>query len=742
MGHTNHPEISRAIRSLLGKIDKLDTPTCFRENDKNAEIFVGLTNAFFAAQHICDREDFLKELGNPERKIGWGKQDIFTGDDVVGFAMRQLNRDRIQSARIVGERLGIKPENCFDAFPPSANDEVETGAEPGSYYLLPKEVHVGDSIFYLSHVDEQYNFRGKVCQAICRYSNKNDSFFIVASVVLVRNSSGSLSIGHAPASAWAFSRAAIDTFPNSAIIFPMSLHVAFHLRKLHREAKLNEQDGIISGHFGNIESLDLHCFCSRKVILLPEFSRDGYLKAKAFASKIQSSVKEVKIYPWPIVAAGMPADAMVAGSGSPWKESLLEQMVDLKEELAPSSLRNRIIAKALSIPDFEKLLVEVGLVASKEGSQLESCDALQVTTLEASQNSDEIDVSAELSLDLLIQPNFILFMWGGGHSGKSFILMTLILGVATGTRAFCLSGSKQRRKVLLLDGELTKDQFRQRLSQLTQNNKALFDSASKNICCYFAREAGSLDLLNPEHQKSILARIKMDEIKVLAIDNLISLADKALKGASVRLFDFLYAVEREGVAVIFVNHATKGNAESKGSVDIENKSQTIIHIEGRKILSEDKDLSTAVKSALEKDEGIVVRLTFDKCKLPPTLNEKYEIYHLPVHGSWNYIEGNLPVDKPLDVVTFDGETSATSISSAEDLNSIDAVISKLSEDQQTLYNLFRPGNKLTRRDVQEHFNWGEDKAGKELKALKENELITAVGSGPAIAYKKSDHYLS
>ena len=145
MGHANHTEISRAIRSLREKIDKLDTPRCFRGDDKNAKIFVGIANALYAYLHHLDKEDFLGEFGNPERKIGWSEQDRFTGDDVVGFAMRQLNRDRLQSARIVGERLGIKPENCFDAFPPTEignqNNSIESWNIPE---FIPDKIQVAN----------------------------------------------------------------------------------------------------------------------------------------------------------------------------------------------------------------------------------------------------------------------------------------------------------------------------------------------------------------------------------------------------------------------------------------------------------------------------------------------------------------------------------------------------------------------------------------------------------------------
>lgn len=754
MKYAGTGKISSKAIMLRAKTDKAKTPECLQDN-KKAEIFIGLTNALFIRLPPRAREDFLVELGKPEHNSGFGLAgpNRFTGDDIVQFATEQLDRGRIQAARIVGEMLGIKPEYCFDVVPATRDTEsdasqsvinirLENELEPIILFdFIPEKIQVGEEIYRLSFFDDLYSFDGSVEQKLCHYSNINkQSFLLVASSILVnieRRKKKILGIGYAPAPAYPFSRVTIDKFSDATVIFPMSLHVAFHLRKICREASLNERDCIVSGYAGDTKTFDAHCFYGRKVILLPIFSRDGYSAAIDFASTLRNAgASDVKIYHWPIMADGMSADAMTVGSGSPWKQAFLDQKVDLNEQIAPSSFLNKIIMTALSVPSFEKQLVEVGLAAQKECPPQKNVEALPVSTLNEIMDSPEISIDTYPSLDLLIKPHFILFMWGGSHTGKSFILLTFILGIASGTQAFFFAGSKIPRNVLLLDGELAKDQFKQRIKQLTQNNHSLFESVNKHIRCHFARETGSLDLLNSEHQKTILARIRQDNIKVLAIDNLISLADKALKGRINELFDFFYSIERAGAAVIFVNHATKDNYDFKGPSNIRDKSQTIIHIEGRKTLIDDENSSETVKYALKNSEDIVVRLNFDKCKLPPNLNEKYGIYHLPVNGSWNYLEGNVPVDTPLCVTTLDDDETDDQTSSIEDFNNADSLFSDLTEDQQELYKLFLGREKVSRADVQAHFKWGEDKAGNELKALKEKQLIVPVGSGRSTMYKK------
>lgn len=754
MRYAGASKISLKVHMRRSKIDKMKKPECLQDN-KKAEIFIGLTNALFLCLSHRQREDFLAELGNPQQNHAGSiaNPNRFIGDDIVQFATEQLNRGRVQAALVVAELLGIKPEYCFDVVPTTRGTEsdvspyvmdirLENEIEPIILFdFIPEKIQVGEEIYRLSFFDDLYSFDGSVEQKLCHYSNINkQSFLLVASSILVnieRRKKKILGIGYAPAPAYPFSRVAIDKFPDALIIFPMSLHVAFHLRKICREANLDEHDCIVSGYAGDTKTFDAHCFYGRNVILLPIFSRDGYSAAIDFASTLRNAgASDVKIYHWPIMADGMPADAMTVGSGSPWKQAFLDQKVDLNEQIAPSSFLNKIIATALSVPSFEKQLVEVGLAAQKECPPQKNAEALPVSTLNEIMDSPEISIDTYPSLDLLIKPHFILFMWGGSHTGKSFILLTFILGIASGTQAFFFAGSEIPRNVLLLDGELTKDQFKQRIKQLTQNNHSLFESVNKHIRCHFARETGSLDLLNPEHQKKILARIRQDNIKVLAIDNLISLADKALKGRINELFDFFYSIEREGAAVIFVNHATKDNYDFKGPSNIRDKSQTIIHIEGRTTLIDDENSSEAVKYALKNSEDIVVRLNFEKCKLPPNLNEKYGIYHLPVNGNWNYLEGNVPVDTPLCVTTLGDDETDDKTSSAGDLNNNDSSLCNLTEDQQALYKLFLRGERFSRAEVQEHFQWREDKAGNELRALKSSQLITALGSGSKTTYRK------
>ena len=224
---------------LRAKTDKAKTPECLQDN-KKAEIFIGLTNALFIRLPPRAREDFLVELGKPEHNSGFGLAgpNRFTGDDIVQFATEQLDRGRIQAARIVGEMLGIKPEYCFDVVPATRDTEsdasqsvinirLENELEPIILFdFIPEKIQVGEEIYRLSFFDDLYSFDGSVEQKLCHYSNINkQSFLLVASSILVnieRRKKKILGIGYAPAPAYPFSRVTIDKFSDATVIFPMS----------------------------------------------------------------------------------------------------------------------------------------------------------------------------------------------------------------------------------------------------------------------------------------------------------------------------------------------------------------------------------------------------------------------------------------------------------------------------------------------------------------------------------------
>lgn len=744
MGHTKHPEVSSKILSLLRKIDKLDTPLCLKDS-KNAEIYIGLINAQVAVLNYYDKEAFLEELGNPKYRIGL-TNDRFTGDDVVDFAMRQLNRDRIQSARIVGERLGIKPENCFDAFPPSASNEIQRGARPDAHDLLPPTIYVGNSKFHLSGVDEQKNFGEKVVQAICRYSNENDRFFIIASSIPVSNTLEKLTIGEIPATAWPFSRAEINKNSAAPIVFPMSLHVAFHLREIHHKAKHKEQNVIISGHFGNITALDLHCFCGRTVILLPEFSREGYLNAKEFASKIQSSANDVKIYPWPIVADGMSADAMTAGPGSCWKQAFLEQIVDLRKELAPSSLLNIIFTNALSISKFNKRLSEVGLIDPEKETSQENYETLSpadpaLTPAKAFNLSD-------VTLFHTIRPGSIVMILGAKSAGKTQLALSACRSIIKGDVIwpFFKGLSIDAGNVAYIDAETPHDEYLENLEQhdLARETGRRFWGLSK-----FAPDlpefCNTFSLMDKAFRDGLYNFLLRHQCRYIFLDNLTALmGDYVNHGKPADdVLAWVEDLQKRGLCVVFVHHkdaSAQGftqDDKARGCQQFYIRSRTVIVLVSKdEIRTGNFGIESVTKTALQ--DGLTVGLRFKDCKPAPVLKDKTFWQYLPLGASqWQFLAATGPDGKEIEFA-INGTDAITALSeecpSPTPGTALTAFAEHdLSPDQRTVLEILKSGS-AKRKDIEKKTDFGEDKVRDLLNSLTEIKMVSKGGQGRATYY--------
>ena len=182
MRYAGASKISLKVHMRRSKIDKMKKPECLQDN-KKAEIFIGLTNALFLCLSHRQREDFLAELGNPQQNHAGSiaNPNRFIGDDIVQFATEQLNRGRVQAALVVAELLGIKPEYCFDVVPTTRGTEsdvspyvmdirLENEIEPIILFdFIPEKIQVGEEIYRLSFFDDLYSFDGSVEQKLCHY---------------------------------------------------------------------------------------------------------------------------------------------------------------------------------------------------------------------------------------------------------------------------------------------------------------------------------------------------------------------------------------------------------------------------------------------------------------------------------------------------------------------------------------------------------------------------------------------
>ncbi len=742
--------ISLRVVRFCAEVNKIEIPTCL-QCPNNAEIFIGLVNALFMRLQRDEQQNFLADLGQPALEIGWGKKDRFKGGNVVEFAQQKLNKPRLRSACIIGRMLGIKPENCFDAFPAAKTTEAdhETKLMLISDFI-PDEIQVKNTIYLCSYCDELCDFNGKVEQKICCYSATNgDSFFLIASGIISgteRLKRKYMAIGHTPARALAFSRVAIDKFSDASVIFPMSLPVAFHLRRLCREARIGERNFIVSGHFGGIDALDLKCFQGRKVILLPEFSEDGLFEADRIAEKLKSIARDLKIYPWPIRADGMSDEVMTAGTG--WKQTLLEQKVELRTEMAPSSLLNRIIDKALSLSDFKELLVEVGSSPSTKDSSQKNNQALPPAN--PALTPAKAFKLADVTLYHTMRPGSYVMIVGKKGAGKTQVALSTCRSILNGNVMWPLfSGAGVAAgNVAYIDAETPYDEFCANLDQhcLAKEQGKRFFGLS-----IFAPDlpefCDTFSLADYGFREGLSNYLQKNECRFVFFDNLSALmGDKLNYGNfSDEVLEWVKKLQRHDHCVVFVHHksedaaANQHGVNARGSHLFTTLARTFIGlVSSAEILNDALGTEDIQKAAAQ--DGLTVGLRFDVSKPAPILEKKTFWLHLPLGDSeWEFLAATGADGQKIELPMGAATTGVGAANNKEDSQPVPGAAPSvpaehdLSPDQRQVLEILQKGS-AKREKIQDETHFGEDKTRDLLNSLIELGLVSREGQGKGTYY--------
>lgn len=746
---------SPAVKEMLGK------PYNALSNLLHELAYQSLVNHVFCSSGQEKRIKILKSLGIDYQDWSsdagpFAAPNISSECNVSVLAARALNRCLNEAAYIVGCLMGMRPEFCFNTYPPKQGEE---GADNGvvKHNVIPEQLIILRELYELE-LFYIYDMAGDVDQAICRYRAQNGTIIYMIASRSVIDKKTVLAVGCKPAINWPLGRYEIECNPGALVILCMNLTMALDMRKAAEEAHLQSNTGtIISGYLGDFESLQMACFRGHPLIIVPEFTSDGWKQVDKVASRMrEAGATNIMIYPYPFKTVNMPKEYLAQSVHSPWKDRFIDGHMDLTRIEILSNAIHRVQASALLIPAFERLREEVGLVEIPKSADAHHSEGKfvvkKLSNLNAKSNLHSIDYEADPTLGIIIQPGFILFIWGGSNSGKTFVLFQLALGIASATSALSFACGGPPRKVLMIDGELTPAEFAARMTQLVGGNDVVLKALEENIVslCVRDSEVGAIDILDSAFQNKLLELVEAVGISVVTFDPLGRLGLGSLQGKIAKLFDFFNRLEAVGVAIIFVAHATKEGSGHKGDGGLEDFSKTVIRCEGREALLKEDGSSDALQAALEHKGAMTTRITIDKCKVPYKINSATEVYHIPPGGPMCYLEGNMRDTFREPFVDSAVAHSAPSLQAAaavpiceQDMGADDnfpvhdETVSDLSEDQQRLWELFVEGARLSRRDVETKLAWGEDKTGNELKFLKDMKLIKPGGSGRSITYTKA-----
>lgn len=723
--------MSPQTKHLLGKLDESNLPSVLAV-DKNWEVFSALVEWEFSKRSVEAREELIRGLGgdashlygNPA--IRWVGREV---DGIIQQASELLNRGPREAARVVGHLLGLKPEYCSRTFPVgSGGQPTQTGRVPRED--IPKLLMVFDQPFRLQSVDYLVDFSGLREQVFCHYVADAREFFLIATRIDDLDGWPALKIGVAPAPAWLYSRVRMARHPGAPVLLCLDMRVAMHFRRLAREAKLLERAGVIvSGCFGGAGAFDaLHYkdLAGHPVVIVPGSTREGLKGAEAWAQRcLKEGAASVSVYPWPIIAPGVPVLDDFCPQ-EPWEKELWGRAVHLDRIELPSKLAQDMCHLSIPAADYRRWMASVSLVSEPVEAVRESKGTIQFLRLGDIQGK-EASAQALLALDILITPQYKTLIWGCSNAGKSWVAIQLALAMAGGFKAFGLAAMAPRR-ICYLDGEVGGEDFKERCDQLLQGNPDAQVLVNQNLSVL---PQSGLNILDTACSQKIIEQLCHEKADVLVIDNLLSLAPSAAKSNANGLFNFVGQVEQAGIAVIIVHHSGKDGTNFKGPSELASLSQNVIGLEGRDQLANQEGQSPELEEACQAD-GPVVRMTVTKCKAAPQLERKSCIYHLPVGGGWRHIEGFLA-----DAGQTPTPEALNSMSKAMEFPVIpprNVDMGSLSPDEEKVFNELKK-QKSSRSELETRTGLKADKLSGILRKLQDRGLIVKEGNGKATYYR-------
>ena len=714
------------VDDVLRQLDRSGTPACMRDSQQ-ADFYISLIGYEFISLSNWAKGSIIRAVGGNIADVKRLQFHLHL-DDFLPWVVKKLNRGPVISALVLGNLMDLKPELCFSAFPEAAQQRVQNSLEASVEDATPKSLVVGGTNFKRMHMDIQRDLNDSITQAVCHYSDGKNDIFALAVRVEGEHGKDLLKIGMKTAAAHLLSRDMIITHEKAPVFICVDIKVAISFRAVAREGRVFDRTGVIvSGFAGGKDALKgllLSDVAGHFVTIISTPGQEGWDGVKLLAKRcLESGAAGVNVYPWPIVQG----DTLNMFLYKPeMQDVLLANTKDLGAIELPSQLVAHIRREAIRIEDMASwkknvLLLEATTMSTEceqicpTGFKIVTFDQLPDVTPRAD--------NAPVSVRQMFTPQYTSLIWGPSNAGKSWMGIELAISLTTGTPYFYFTSSPAC-KLCYLDGEVGSD-FKARGNQLLQGREECLPLLSKNLHVISAK--GGLNILDEKMQEVLISKLQEAEVKYMVIDNLLSLAPAAAKSNSTPLFDFIHRVETLGIGVIVLHHAGKTGKDFKGPVDLVSLCQNVIHLEGRnQLVGDDGLLSPELTGALGED-GPVVRMTIEKCKVAPELECREMVYKLPVGGTWAFVEGDMPV--------LAQEGSSKNPEGSDHNPSV--ARSNLSPAQQKAYSFFvqSPERDVTNKDIQNLLRVKEGASRNMLKALEQMGHIERRGTDNQTTYR-------
>lgn len=420
------------------------------------------------------------------------------------------------------------------------------------------------------------------------------------------------------------------------------------------------------------------------------------------------------------------------------KNQLNEHVIHLFEVESVSTFARRINKEAFDIAELAEFRRKIGLDqrARVQDQPMNSRAEIVMLGIDDMEYLHSMNVPASnLTVRNFCTSDNRTMVYGDSNVGKSFFMQNIALGCATGTQSFFLTAAPAS-KIAYLDGELG-ESFFPRLRQIYDGNSSQYIKENLKVI-----PLRGISLVNQATQEQVLNKLKIFNPNIVIIDNLIALLPEAVKGNINCLLSFVYNVEHTGAAVIIVHHTEKNAKTYKGSIELAALCQNVIHLEGRDQIKErfKKDgleMPLSLSCAIEAPQnGPVIAMIVEKCKVCPELERQPHYYYLPINGKWQRIGMDELVDEEGEELTSeptsveDHMATANSLDADENTRNQQDKAIKLPPDERNLFEFMQrhPGG-VKRTEIDEALGWRENKSRDVLNSLIEKDIAARQNEG-------------
>lgn len=720
-------KISPSVQNFIKRTDKSGISKLVSSTE-NANFFIALiVEYFYSHKDKNQRVKCIFAFGGKERDATHYSK--FQNKNVLmKYLSKNISRPPIIASLALGYLLEIRPEYCFNVFPPTKVEATNFTTQKIKEEI-PSRLNARGTYYDLKGKLKIRDFSGAVEQIVCHYSFTHGNIFAVATRFQEKDGEICIKIGGAPATAWLFFRDLMSHDPLADIIVCPDLRLAMKFIEIARDGRLLERTGvIITGYIGGdetLKSLVLSDVTGHRVTILTSPGQDGWEILEKLAKRCaDNGATKVDIYPWPLITDLNLSDIFPSDARA--NEDLVENAVDLRDIERPSMLVKKIQKMAMPLGDFKGWKNRHEMKESPGNTLIEDDAKFCITYFQDIKDVKPLNNKHSLSVSDLLNALHTALIWGYSNAGKTFFSAELAISLSTGTPCFFLSAPTPS-KVCYIGGEGNKVDFKSLCLQLMKNRPEYHDLLNKNLGCYVAK--GGLNILNDKNQDEIIDCLLKDKTKYLFIDNLISLSSSASNNNPSQLFKFVHKIEKIGISVILIHHANKDKQEIKGSVDLISRCQNVLHLEGREQFTEKATYSLAMKTALA-DDGPVTRITIDKCKIAPHFERRSVVYRVPVSGTWEWVEG--------DIQNGCGASKSQGINTDFESNSDESIPeAPIPPDAVKILSIMHDDTTYYRSDIEKITGFKEDRTRKSLALLMKAGVVIREGESKGTYYRKA-----